>query len=69
MLRICRKVNAGHRLVRMDVLLHEVAEGDVMAARHYAQRVLEDFYDDRASVLPLLKKAGRITDEDRAANK
>jgi hypothetical protein len=38
---------------------------DVEAARHYAQRILEDFYDDRQSVLSQLRRAGRVADEDR----
>ena len=57
------------RVLGNDVLhddWQEIAREDVLLARHYAQRILEDFYDDRASVLPLLKSAGRETEEDRA---
>lgn len=38
-----------------------VTEEEVTSARHYAQRVLEDFYDDRSSVESLLVSKGRIT--------
>ncbi|KVT00042.1 hypothetical protein WK47_26315 [Burkholderia ubonensis] len=53
-----------------DVLHEEwepVSAGDVAAARQYAQRILEDFYDDRESVLKLLRAKGRVPDEDRPA--
>ena len=56
------------RVLGNDVLhdeWHEIAGEDVEAARHYAQRVLEDFYDDRESVLKLLREAGRVPDEDQ----
>ncbi len=42
---------------------HEVKEEDVNVSRQYLQRLLEDFYDDRPSVLALLKTAERIPDE------
>jgi hypothetical protein len=42
---------------------HEIPAEDVFAARHYAQRVVEDFYDDRESVLKLLSEADRIIGE------
>ncbi|MGE0454891.1 MAG: DUF4145 domain-containing protein [Vicinamibacteria bacterium] len=38
-----------------------VDEAEVQAALHYAQRVLEDLYDDRASVERLLKANGRLS--------
>lgn len=58
------------RVLGNDVLhedWHEIAEDDVQAARHYCQRILEDFYDDRKSVLALLRAAQRVPDEDRSA--
>lgn len=42
----------------------EVIEEDVEATRHYTQRILEDFYDDRETVLKLLREANRIPEED-----
>lgn len=42
---------------------HAVKEEDVEVSRQYLQRLLEDFYDDRPSVLTLLKGAKRIPDE------
>jgi hypothetical protein len=56
------------RVLGNDVLHDEWREiplADVEAARHYAQRILEDFYDDRQSVLSQLRRAGRVADEDR----
>lgn len=58
------------RVLGNDVLhdeWHPIPDADVMAARHYAQRILEDFYDDRPSVLALLKVKGRTPDELKAA--
>ena len=40
---------------------------DVEAAAHYSQRILEDLYDDRPSVLALLRAAKRVPDEDKPA--
>jgi hypothetical protein len=57
------------RVLGNDVLheeWREIPAEDVRAAHHYVQRVLEDFYDDRPSVLKLLAAAQRETDEDRA---
>jgi hypothetical protein len=42
---------------------HEIKEEDVNISRQYLQRLLEDFYDDRPSVLALLKAAQRMPDE------
>jgi Domain of unknown function (DUF4145) len=39
---------------------HEIKEEDVDISRQYLQRLLEDFYDDRPSVLALLEAAQRI---------
>lgn len=47
----------------------EIKEEDVEAARHYCQRILEDFYDDRESVLKLLRDANRTPEEDRKNEK
>jgi hypothetical protein len=64
-----RRAHEEIRVLGNDVLhdeWREVPERDVDASRHYAQRILEDFYDDRNSVLSILRDAGRIPDEDRA---
>jgi Domain of unknown function (DUF4145) len=56
------------RVLGNDVLHDEwqkIEIKDVELSRHYAQRILEDFYDDRASVLSLIRAAGRIPDEDK----
>lgn len=56
------------RVLGNDVLHDDwisIPKEDVEAARHYAQRILEDFYDDRNSILSLLRSAGRIPNEDR----
>ena len=64
-----RRAHEEIRVLGNDVL-HEAWEAvtpdDVTAARQYAQRILEDFYDDRDSVLTLLRAKGRVPDEDRA---
>lgn len=63
-----RRAHEEIRVLGNDVLHDEWQEiplADVEAARHYAQRVLEDFYDDRQSVLNLLREAGRVPDEDK----
>lgn len=54
------------RVLGNDVMHEEWRElnrDDVELARHYSQRILEDFYDDRATILALLSAAGRIRDE------
>lgn len=51
------------RVLGNDVLhddWKEISKEDAEAARHYCQRILEDFYDDRNSVEVLLLKANRI---------
>lgn len=62
-----RRAHDEIRVLGNDVL-HEawerVTADDVNAARQYAQRILEDFYDDRDSVLRLLRLNGRRPDED-----
>lgn len=62
-----RRAHEEIRVLGNDVLhdeWHEIPEEDVQAARHYTQRVLEDFYDDRESVLKLLREAKRLPEED-----
>lgn len=57
------------RVLGNDVLhddWYDIPEEDVEASRHYCQRILEDFYDDRQSVLALLRDAKRRASEDRA---
>lgn len=54
------------RVLGNDVLhddWHEITEEDVDVSRQYPQRLLEDFYDDRPSVLALLKAANRTPDD------
>jgi hypothetical protein len=56
------------RVLGNDVLhdeWHVIPKADVESARHYCQRILEDFYDDRKSVLALLRAAGRTPEEDK----
>jgi hypothetical protein len=56
------------RVLGNDVLHEEwrkIKAEDVELARHYAQRILEDLYDDRTSVLALLRAANRVADEDK----
>ena len=52
------------RVLGNDVLHEEwrgITEDEYVSAHHYAQRILEDFYDSRAEVEDLLKQAGRLT--------
>ncbi|WP_257130003.1 DUF4145 domain-containing protein [Burkholderia sp. RF4-BP95] len=63
-----RRAHDEIRVLGNDVLHDEwepIGADDVAAARQYAQRILEDFYDDRESVLKLLRAKGRVADEDR----
>ena len=59
------------RVLGNDVLhdeWYEIPEEDVIASKHYCQRILEDFYDDRDSVLSLLREASRVPDEDKTSD-
>lgn len=63
-----RRAHEEIRVLGNDVLHDEwqpIPVEDVEAARHYSQRILEDFYDDRQSVLALLRGASRVPDEDK----
>jgi hypothetical protein len=63
-----KKAQEEVRVLGNDVLhdeWHEIPEADVEAAKHYTQRILEDFYDDRPTVLFLLRQAKRVPDEDK----
>lgn len=63
-----RRAHDEIRVLGNDVLHEEwkvIPFEDVEAARQYAQRILEDFYDDRPSVLTLLRNAGRVADDDQ----
>lgn len=65
-----RRAHDEVRVLGNDVLHDEwraVPAEDVEAARQYLQRILEDFYDDRESVLKQLRAAERVPDEDKAA--
>jgi hypothetical protein len=58
------------RVLGNDVLHDEwraISLEDVEAAHHYVQRILEDFYDDRESVLAQLRKAKRVPSEDKSS--
>jgi hypothetical protein len=60
------------RVLGNDVLhddWHEIKEEDVNISRQYLQRLLEDFYDDRPSVLALLKAAQRNPEELKTKEK
>ncbi len=62
-----RKAHDDVRVLGNDVLhdeWREVKEEDVDQAHHYTQRILEDFYDDRESVLKLIIEAGRTPAEN-----
>jgi hypothetical protein len=63
-----RRAHDEIRVLGNDVLHDEwrpIPEEDVEAARHYCQRILEDFYDERESVLKLLRESGKVPDEDK----
>ncbi len=58
-----QKAHDDIRVLGNDVLHDEwraVDPDEVDAAHHYVQRILEDFYDDRASVEAILKAKGRL---------
>jgi hypothetical protein len=64
-----RRAHEDIRVLGNDVLHEEwqpIPEDAVEAAHHYAQRVLEDFYDDRPTALALLRSKGRVPDEGKA---
>ncbi|MFW2572122.1 DUF4145 domain-containing protein [Legionella sp. 29fVS95] len=51
------------RVLGNDILHEEwkeISKEDVELTKHYCQRILEDFYDDRPSVEAILLKANRI---------
>lgn len=63
-----RRAHEEIRVLGNDVLhdeWHAIPQEDVELARHYAHRILEDFYDDRTTTLQILRAAGRVPDEDR----
>ena len=65
-----RRAHEEVRVLGNDILHDEwrkIGEADVQLAHHYTQRVLEDFYDDRDSVLKQLRAASRVPDEDKPA--
>jgi hypothetical protein len=62
-----RRAHEDIRVLGNDVLhdeWHDISENDVEPAHRYTQRILEDLYDDRESVLNLLRQAGRVPIED-----
>lgn len=61
-----KKAHDEVRVLGNDVLhdeWREVLSDEVLAAHHYVQRILEDFYDDRTSVETLLIAKGRISNQ------
>lgn len=59
------------RVLGNDVLHDDweaIPQDDVEASRKYCQRILEDLYDDRQSVLDSLRAKGRQPEEDRSAS-
>jgi len=61
-----RRAHEDIRVLGNDVLhdeWHPIPEDDVLAAQHYAQRIIEDFYDDRESVTQQLREAGRLPEK------
>jgi hypothetical protein len=63
-----RKAHEEIRVLGNDVLhdeWHAISPEDVEAAHHYVQRILEGLYDDRGSVLKLLRDAKRVPSEDK----
>jgi hypothetical protein len=65
-----RRAHDEIRVLGNDVL-HEawkaLSEADAVLARDYTQRVVEDFYDHRESVLKRLREKGRVPAEDQKA--
>ena len=58
-----KRAHENIRVLGNDVLhdeWREVTEEEFDEAHHYAQRILEDFYDDRPTVEALLKEKGRM---------
>ena len=58
-----KKAHDDIRSLGNDVLhddWREVTDDEVEDAHHYTQRILEDFYDDRATVESLLRQAGKL---------
>jgi Domain of unknown function (DUF4145) len=63
-----RRAHEEIRVLGNDVLHDEwqaISLEDVEAAHHYVQRILEDLYDNRDSVLAQLRSAKRVPDEDK----
>lgn len=63
-----RRAHDEIRTLGNDVLhdeWREVSEAEVLTARQYAYHLLHDFYDDRETVLGLLREKGRVAAEDQ----
>jgi len=59
------------RVLGNDVLHEdwkEITEEEVTLSHKYVQRIIEDLYDDRESVMKILIEKGRIKDEKRATS-
>ena len=64
-----RRAHDEVRVLGNDVLHDKwkaLTEEDVSASRDYTQRIIEDFYDHRPSVLKLLRDKGRVPSVDQA---
>ena len=62
----CKRAHDDIRVLGNDVLhdpWREITEDEVAMAHKYAQRILEDLYDDRPSVEAILASKGRISAE------
>ncbi|HDR9103155.1 TPA: DUF4145 domain-containing protein [Burkholderia vietnamiensis] len=60
------------RTLGNDVLHDEwrkVVPEEVQTAKDYAARLLHDFYDDRETVLSVLRAKGRVSDDDKAVER
>ena len=63
-----RRAHDEIRVLGNDVLHGEwkaVSEDDAVLARDYTQRIIEDFYDHRASTIDRLREMGRVPAEDQ----
>lgn len=60
------------RTLGNDVLHDEwrkVLPEEVQTAKDYAARLLHDFYDDRETVLSVLRAKGRVSDGDKLVDR
>lgn len=63
------RAHAEIRVLGNDILHEEYVEKtaeDIELSHHYCQRILEDFYDNRESVIKTLRNKKRVPEEDEA---